>query len=375
MNILKTTVYYSTVDQFYTLTFTTTPSAGPLENHRLPALFDGITEHTTTMTTNVHLGMSAALGAVDGNTSNLDKWKKAELVDMVRGLAFFIRNLPQGAELFRSAAKLIKASPSQGGGFDNTRTALGMAFTVSGDAPIWTSFGAAALDFPSGKVCHNPASQGEDGGTNDNSGNDAMISEDPGGNDSPPASGHSTSCVGTSTANVRPKACRTAYSGFRCQDNACTCWHPPVYCHNSSCYPRRQSGCTEWHPRMWSRAAQGNGPRGGQSHPTTKHSNKPGNTNGKKHAKKNSISTVKKLESELTRTRAELSSQRVMGKTFRDALLASQVPRSHPQGKVHTTEVKVSPPAAVSVPVLPTELVAVLSTLAKALAVAGIPSQ
>ncbi len=155
--------------------------------------------------------------------------------------------------------------------------------------------------------------------------------------------------------------------------------HPPVDGHESACYPRWRSECTDWHPRKWTRASQGNGARGGTGRPSTKGSKKSGNTSSnnkskdKSKAKKSSFSVVKKLESELTKTRAELSSQRVVGKTFRDALLASQVPP--PQHHLHATNTKARPATTASVPVLPTELVTLLSTLARALAAAGIPSQ
>ncbi len=322
------------------------------------------------MTTNIQLGMSAARGAVGGSTSNLEKqWKKNDLVNMVLGLSFFVRSLPQGADLFRHATRLITASPAQGGGFDNARTALGGAFSVNDDALIWSTSQGAASNSEKELESTDPADEhgGSDwaggSGVSDGTSVNALGAPSP---------------VGSPSAKPRQKACRTAYDGFTCQDSNCSRWHPSVYCHKSSCYPKRQAECTDWHPRKWSFAAQGNGSRGGTGRPSLKASKSGSNSNknkDKNSTKKNSFSVVKRLESELSKTRAELSSQRVVGKTFRDALLASRVPP--PQHQLHTTNTytKSTPATTASVPVLPSELMTLLSTLAKALAAAGIPSQ
>ncbi len=332
------------------------------------------------MTTNVWKGMSAARRAVDGDTSNLDKqWKKAELVDMVLGLAFFVRSLPQGAGLFKKATKLMTASPNQGGGFDNVRAALGDAFNVT-NAPIWTALNEPASTVDLEASLPSPAAQCMEasGVTNTD-----VSGVNCGGDQN--AVGLQTSSGSSPSATPRQKACKTAYDGFKCHDVDCPCWHPTAYCHESSCYPRRQTECTDWHPRKWSRAAQGNGARGGTGRPfSSKPPKKTGNIinnkgtgNNKNNTTKNPLSKVKRLESELTKTRAQLSSQRVVGRTFRDALLASQVAPSPspPQHKVNATKTKATPVVAGSVPVLPLELTTILSTLARALAAAGIPSQ
>ncbi len=326
------------------------------------------------MTTNIQLGMSSALSAVGGYTGNLDKqYKKAELVDMILGLAFFVRNLPQGNDLFRNAAKLIKASPSKGGGFDNAKAAIGSAFTVNDEASIWSDSERAVSTLASEAAHVSPPTQVDGDGTNPNTG---------GSNSScgAAAAGDSeASAKGVPSTGTRQKACKTAYGGFNCQESTCQHWHPPTYCHDSSCYPRRRAECTDWHPRNWSHAARGNGVRGGSGRPSTKSSGKSGHKSGnnkKNSTAKNPSYVVKKLESELTKTKAELSSQRIMGKTFRDALLASQMAPSPRHQHAHAANTSSTPAAtAASVPVLPTELVEILSSLAKALAAAGITSQ
>ena len=207
------------------------------------------------------------------------------------------------------------------------------------------------------------------------------------GADSGDGSAHPSPSASSPSGSQRPKACRTAYKGYRCQDNSCARWHPLAYCQDESCYPRRRPDCLDWHPRRWSKAAQaartsqtaqGNGGRGGKARPNPNSKPAKNRTNSDR-----TNSRMRKLESELARTKAELSSQKAVGETLKDAIVASQVPSrstdpvpSFARATTPAMETPVPPTAAsVSAPVLPTNLTAILSSLVRALSEAGFTSQ
>ncbi len=326
-----------------------------------------------------HLGLGQALRVMrsDVSRNGVGNWRKETLVDIIVSLAFATRAIPGVQEHLEAAHKIALASPAHGGGIEAAMKHL------NGVVPQLNN---ATVDYPGDK--------------DPNMGVDDRKSEDSAG---PSASGTTcdTDVVDTSSRtslspvrdnsksqshDIRTKACRSAYSGFKCLDVTCDRYHPATFCHLSTCYPRRDPNCSDWHPRAWSRH-QGNGKWGvGRPKPKANDRSKNGNNKGNNHNNRSHGGTVRKLEQKLVRTQAALTTEKQVKSTYKQILLSSQQAPSMAQLPVmadpNHRSVSLTQPGVqskttggASAPALPGDLSVILAALARALAAAGFPSK